>query len=450
MRMAIASCSNWEYEMWEIRMQHQDFSDPGIMLLWEVIVNGILGLKLMLEGMIYAQHKEDSQEGMLKAQLVQVVLIVLILCPEVSTAYQPESCVTASTELRVLSTSCDEFEEMDLKVELALPKLLCLKKKDVVTAHNECPNCGITLRIWRLERLKQEKEGFEFKIGKEEPKKAREKYDAPLLKIGYQMMRDEVGAYHLRSVNTDRPFSTARSFNIVRPPYTAHPNHLSHYADLSTYFQNQAQSTVYRPFYKRTTLTKRSYYQRFNTGRQNVNTVRERGFNAVKSSNMLVWRPINLKGASTWLFTNIITLSNSQLNDKSLLIVGILSRRITGIGDYLHKEYCLVVTDDYSRFSWVFFLSTKDETTEILKISFIKDSRQILVDKESKIITSDNGTEFRNKVMDDFRGKKVFHAKLLRLSMRYYFSVRYSIDKSGASLMEDLCDERSSVVGDIP
>nr|GEW85214.1 hypothetical protein [Tanacetum cinerariifolium] len=32
--------------------------------------------------------------------------------------------------------------------------------------------------------------------------------------------------------------------------------------------------------------------------------------------------------------------------------------------------YCLVVTDDYSRFTWVFFLATKDETSGILK-SFI-------------------------------------------------------------------------------
>nr|GEU41795.1 putative ribonuclease H-like domain-containing protein [Tanacetum cinerariifolium] len=31
------------------------------------------------------------------------------------------------------------------------------------------------------------------------------------------------------------------------------------------------------------------------------------------------------------------------------------------------KAYCLVVTDDFSRFNWVFFLTTKDETPEILK-----------------------------------------------------------------------------------
>nr|GEV43006.1 hypothetical protein [Tanacetum cinerariifolium] len=33
----------------------------------------------------------------------------------------------------------------------------------------------------------------------------------------------------------------------------------------------------------------------------------------------------------------------------------------------MKKMYCLVVTDDYSRFTWVFFLSTKDETSGILR-----------------------------------------------------------------------------------
>nr|GFA56274.1 hypothetical protein [Tanacetum cinerariifolium] len=31
------------------------------------------------------------------------------------------------------------------------------------------------------------------------------------------------------------------------------------------------------------------------------------------------------------------------------------------------KSYCLVITDDYSRFTWVFFLASKDETSPILK-----------------------------------------------------------------------------------
>ncbi|GJY08278.1 putative ribonuclease H-like domain-containing protein [Tanacetum coccineum] len=76
----------------------------------------------------------------------------------------------------------------------------------------------------------------------------------------------------------------------------------------------------------------------------------------------------------------------------------------TFVSSLMHKKYCLVVTDDYSRFSWVFFLTTKDETSEILKI-FIKEVEN-LVDKKVKIIRSDNGTEFKNKLMDDFCREK--------------------------------------------
>ncbi|GKG31575.1 putative ribonuclease H-like domain-containing protein, partial [Tanacetum coccineum] len=52
----------------------------------------------------------------------------------------------------------------------------------------------------------------------------------------------------------------------------------------------------------------------------------------------------------------------------------------------------------------VFFLTTKDETSKILK-NFIKEIEN-LVDKKVKIIRNDNGTEFKNKVMDDFCKEK--------------------------------------------
>ncbi|GJV30217.1 putative ribonuclease H-like domain-containing protein [Tanacetum coccineum] len=77
---------------------------------------------------------------------------------------------------------------------------------------------------------------------------------------------------------------------------------------------------------------------------------------------------------------------------------------LTFVSSLMHKKYCLVVTDDYNRFTWVFFLTTKDETSEILK-HFIKEIEN-LVDKKVKIIRSDNGTEFKNKVMDDFCREK--------------------------------------------
>ncbi|GJW05836.1 putative ribonuclease H-like domain-containing protein [Tanacetum coccineum] len=68
------------------------------------------------------------------------------------------------------------------------------------------------------------------------------------------------------------------------------------------------------------------------------------------------------------------------------------------------KQHRVSFTDDYSRFSWVFFLRTKDETSEILK-NFIKEIEN-LVDKKVKIIRSDNGTEFKNHVMDEFCREK--------------------------------------------
>ncbi|GJT53042.1 putative ribonuclease H-like domain-containing protein [Tanacetum coccineum] len=423
---------------------------------------------------------------------------------------------------------------------------------------------------------------------------------AVLMKTGLKTVNNARPVNTVRSVNTARPFSTARAFNTVRPSYTAHPKSTVLCARPKTHFQNQAQSTVQRPFYKKTALTKRSNNQNINTGRQtvntvrpNVNTVRARGFNAVKPSACWVWRPIKPNGAS---------LSNSQLNDKGFVDSGCSRHmsgniahlsdfkdfdggyvtfggganggRITGKGtiktdkldfedvyfvkelkfnlfsvsqmcdkknyvlftdseclvlspnfklpdenqillkiprqnnmysfdmknivpkdgltclvakatseesmlwhrrlghvnfkninklvkenlvrdlplkrfendqtcvaclkgkqhrascktkafspitkplfmlhmdlfgptfvsSLMHKKYCLVVTDDYSRFSWVFFLRTKDETSEILK-NFIKEIEN-LVDKKVKIIRSDNGIEFKNKVMDDFCREK--------------------------------------------
>ncbi|GJY48074.1 putative ribonuclease H-like domain-containing protein [Tanacetum coccineum] len=66
----------------------------------------------------------------------------------------------------------------------------------------------------------------------------------------------------------------------------------------------------------------------------------------------------------------------------------------------MKKMYCLVVTDDYSRFTWVFFLATKDETSGILK-SFITGIEN-LVDHKVKVIRCDNGTEFKNREMNQF------------------------------------------------
>nr|GEV54599.1 protein transport protein SEC24-like CEF [Tanacetum cinerariifolium] len=66
----------------------------------------------------------------------------------------------------------------------------------------------------------------------------------------------------------------------------------------------------------------------------------------------------------------------------------------------MKKMYCLVVTDDYSRFTWVLFLSSKDETSAILKTFII--GIENLVDHKVKVITCDNETEFKNQKMNQF------------------------------------------------
>ncbi|GJY83071.1 putative ribonuclease H-like domain-containing protein [Tanacetum coccineum] len=197
---------------------------------------------------------------------------------------------------------------------------------------------------------------------------------AVLMKTGLKPVNTARPVNTVRSVNTGRPFSTARSFNTVRPSYTAHPKSTIHCARPRTYFQNQAQSTVHRPFYKKTALTNRCLNKRFNTGRpvrSTVNTVREKGFNAVKPSACWVWRPIKPNGAS---------LLPDEIDGGYVTFGGgAYGGRITGIEGL-------------------------DETTKILK-NFIKEVEN-LVDKKVKIIRSDNGTEFKNKVMDDFCREK--------------------------------------------
>ncbi|GJU25053.1 putative ribonuclease H-like domain-containing protein [Tanacetum coccineum] len=76
----------------------------------------------------------------------------------------------------------------------------------------------------------------------------------------------------------------------------------------------------------------------------------------------------------------------------------------TSIRSIDHKYYSLVVTDDFSRFTWVFFLGTKDETYGILKdfITFIENQLTTKV----KAIRCDNGTEFKNSKLIELCGSK--------------------------------------------
>ncbi|GJX92751.1 retrovirus-related pol polyprotein from transposon TNT 1-94 [Tanacetum coccineum] len=61
------------------------------------------------------------------------------------------------------------------------------------------------------------------------------------------------------------------------------------------------------------------------------------------------------------------------------------------------KKYILVIVDDFSRYTWVYFLRSKDETPEIIK-KFITQAQLNYKAKVCKIRT-DNGTEFKNATL---------------------------------------------------
>ncbi|GJW54484.1 putative ribonuclease H-like domain-containing protein [Tanacetum coccineum] len=76
----------------------------------------------------------------------------------------------------------------------------------------------------------------------------------------------------------------------------------------------------------------------------------------------------------------------------------------TSVRSINHKTYCLVITDDFNRFSWVFFLRIKDETSGILK-DFIRQIENQL-NQKFKTIRCDNATEFKNNDIIEFCGSK--------------------------------------------
>nr|GFA40265.1 retrovirus-related Pol polyprotein from transposon TNT 1-94 [Tanacetum cinerariifolium] len=64
------------------------------------------------------------------------------------------------------------------------------------------------------------------------------------------------------------------------------------------------------------------------------------------------------------------------------------------------KRYILVIVDDYSRYTWVHFLRTKDETPEVIK-NFLK-KISVRIQAPVIIFRTDNETEFKNHVLKEY------------------------------------------------
>jgi transposase InsO family protein len=89
-----------------------------------------------------------------------------------------------------------------------------------------------------------------------------------------------------------------------------------------------------------------------------------------------------------------------------------------GSGAYLSlggNKYGLVIVDDYSRFTWVFFLYDKCQVQEKVKIFIGRAQKEFSL--PIKKVRSDNRTEFKNTQVEKFLDEE---------GIKHEFSIPYT------------------------
>jgi transposase InsO family protein len=90
------------------------------------------------------------------------------------------------------------------------------------------------------------------------------------------------------------------------------------------------------------------------------------------------------------------------------------------------SKYCLVIVDDYSCFTWVFFLQGKSQTQETLKRFLRRAQNEFRL--RIKRIRSDNGTEFKNSQIEEFLEEE---------GIKHEFSSPYTPQQNGVVEMKN-------------
>ncbi|GKD69355.1 putative ribonuclease H-like domain-containing protein [Tanacetum coccineum] len=240
------------------------------------------------------------------------------------------------------------------------------------------------------------------------------------------------------------------SLTTAIPVNTAQPKTTVNSARPMTNIFNKAHSIVRRPINNKTTTKNSNFSQKVNTARP------KEVLNAVKGNQGNPQQDLQEKGVidsgcSRHMTRNMSYLTNFEEIDREYVAFGgnLKGGKITGRVPRMNNMYsvdlehivpkggltCLfakstsgesklwhrrlghinfktinklfkgnLVRDDYSRFSWVFFLATMYEPSGILK-SFITGIEN-LIDQRVKVIRCDNGTEFKNKEMNLFFERK--------------------------------------------
>ncbi|GKD81488.1 putative ribonuclease H-like domain-containing protein, partial [Tanacetum coccineum] len=208
--------------------------------------------------------------------------------------------------------------------------------------------------------------------------------------------------------------STVRHVNIVASKLRVNA------ASPIKYSYFKAYSPLRRPFNQNLAVKTNNFNEKVYTTKLNnvttagpevvVSTTEGKRENDVESLACWIWRPTG-KGNPQYALqdqgifdsgcSRHMTGNKSYLTDYQDIDGGFVAfaRSPKGGGNQT-QDNCPVVTDDYSRFSWVFFLATKDETSGILKTFITSIENQI--NHKVKIIRCDNGTEFKNNDRNQF------------------------------------------------
>jgi transposase InsO family protein len=84
------------------------------------------------------------------------------------------------------------------------------------------------------------------------------------------------------------------------------------------------------------------------------------------------------------------------------------------------SKYGLVIVDDFSRFTWVFFLQDKTKTQGTLKRFLRQDQNEFGL--KMKKIRSDNGSEFKNLQVEEYLEEE---------GIKHKFSAPYTPQQNG-------------------
>ncbi|GKA01360.1 putative ribonuclease H-like domain-containing protein [Tanacetum coccineum] len=231
-------------------------------------------------------------------------------------------------------------------------------------------------------------------------------------------------------VNTVKPF-----VNDVRPANVFQKTH----------------SPSTRPF-KRTTVLKTNFFNQkvYVVKVKEVSNVGENWVTAVKSSAACKWRTPGYNKNILSKYIGGSSLRNYSTFEDPL---GRLKPKQAGSPKRAHdrdKAYLALSMTSYGgpcclwRFSWTFFLRTKDETSAILK-DFIRQIENQL-NQKVKIIRCDNGTEFKNRDVIEFCGLKGIKRELLSMPGISDKLIKKKSNEEAEALRKNLKQETENLV----